>query len=118
MRCACARADAPPGGGGCCGSLERIGNEEAGSRGAGSGKAQAARRRQCHLGHDADDERQALRSQAFLHGPKCIARALRLDEKAGGGGKAQTGEAVAVRASELAGEHGRPAPEYLRRRTT
>ncbi len=105
------RAHTPAGRGRPSSRGARIGDEQARRRMAGSREAQAARGRQRHLGQDADDERQARRFQTFLHGPKRVCRARRLDEEAGGGRKTQKGKAVAVGGAELAGEHGGPAPE-------
>ena len=93
----------------------------------GGGEAQAARGRQRHLGHHADDERQACRLQALLHGPKRFACALRLDEEARGGSSPQKGQAVPVgqpaargparRASTTGSARASPAASCAKRRT-
>ncbi len=86
-----------------------------GVRCSGRSQAQAARGRQLRLADDADDEGEALRAQALLHGPQGIAGARRLDEQPGRRLEPQSGKAVPVGRTELAGKDGRPAPQDARR---
>ena len=79
------------------------------------GEAKAAGGRQLGFADDADDESEALRAQAFLHGPQRIGGARRLGEQPGRRLEAQGGKAVPVRRTELAGKDGRPAPQDARR---
>lgn len=77
---------------------------------ARSSEAQAARRRQRDLGHDADDEREAFGAQALLHGPERVYGAPRLHDQAGLRGKPQGGKAAPIGKPELVGENGGTAP--------
>lgn len=82
---------------------------------AGGGEAQAACRCQPDLGHDADDEREAFRSQALLQDPERIGGARGLHDEAGRRCKAEGSKPPAMRQPELAGESRGAAPEHLGR---
>ena len=77
------RANAPAGGGRTGAGRARIGHEQARGQAAGGGEGQASRRRELGLLHHADDEREARRLQAFLHGPQRFRRALCFHEQEG-----------------------------------
>ncbi len=77
----------------------------------GRNEAQAARRRQLDLVHDADDERKALRAQALLHCPQGICSACRFDEHPPRRTKTESGKSAPVRRPELMRELGWPAPQ-------
>jgi len=118
MRRALALSHAPAGCGGAGSGRTRIGDDEARCRGARGGEAQAACRCQRHLGHEANDQRQACRAQTLLHGPKRLASARRFHEETRGRRKTQSAEALSIGAADLAGENGRPAPKDARWRRT
>ena len=108
--CATLCADTPACRRRCGGGGARIGDEKAGRPLRGS-KAQAARRRQLNFAQSPDDESQARRLQALLHGPQRLRGARRLDKKARRALDAERRKAQAVGQPDLARERRGPAPE-------
>lgn len=104
-------SNAPARGGRAGRRQARIGDKKTWRRMLGRNETESPRRRQLDFAHDAYDEGEALRAQAFLHRPQGIRSAPRIDEQPPRGPKSESGQSAPVRRPELARELGWPAPQ-------